>query len=194
MATEQNQATPKKSKGKWLRVLLVYVIGLGLILLVPGYFVNHYFTYNSYLFEQGYEKFGNHEVSFETEAGVKIPTPESEPDKTAWLAYAAYEQGEYATAISHLNLLLKTQPKNSGAYLYIGLCHLELRECPQAIEAFNQVLALKNPHYSDDAEWYLALTYLLENNKSEYNARFVAISASESDYRTKAKEILDRLD
>jgi tetratricopeptide (TPR) repeat protein len=194
MAEEGNQSKSEKRRGRWIRVLLVYVIGLGLVLMIPGYFVHHYFTYSTYVFEVNYERFDNYEVKFVNASGDSLARPDFGPQKTAWTAYQSYEQGNFETAIPQLKALLNIYPENSNAYLYIGLCHLELRQCPQAIAAFQAVIDQKNMHYKAVAEWYLVLAYLLEGDENEYHSRLHAISISKSDYRLKAKEVLDVLD
>ena len=79
-------------------------------------------------------------------------------------AETAFNARRYPEALEALDRLLAAQPDNAVAQLYRGLCLLELGRPAPAREAL-QPLAQGQTALRADAQWYLALSYLLENNK-----------------------------
>jgi hypothetical protein len=73
----------------------------------------------------------------------------------------AFRQGSWMEVID----LAKNAPdKTSKHFFLMGVSHLEMRQYDQAIPAFAQVIALnkrnKDDYFQDEAEYYLAMSYL----------------------------------
>lgn len=71
--------------------------------------------------------------------------------------YELHEQGEYATALNNINQLAAPDERTT---LLKGSCYYHLGEIDNAIQAFQQIVQLKNSYAEDEAKWYLALSYL----------------------------------
>ena len=83
-------------------------------------------------------------------------------------AEAFYRQGNYAAALERLNDL----PENSSVliHFYRGNCYLALAQAPQAIEAFDKIIAQKDNPLIFEARWYKALAHIKQNEKAAAKA------------------------
>lgn len=106
-------------------------------------------------------------------------------------AESAFKQKDYARALAALNQVLATEPANIKATFYRGICQLELRR-PSVARAVFIPLATGNSALREDAAWYVALTYLQENNLAACRAALEKIAAGEAHYE-QAQEILKGL-
>jgi tetratricopeptide (TPR) repeat protein len=82
----------------------------------------------------------------------------------------AYQQKNYAAVISQFNILTNADQKE---IFLAGQAYLASNSYKKAIECFNKILLLntanKTTGFNDDAEYYLALSYLKDKNiKSAY--------------------------
>ncbi|MDP4150017.1 MAG: hypothetical protein Q8927_14520 [Bacteroidota bacterium] len=79
----------------------------------------------------------------------------------------AYNEKKWAEVITLFNT---SKEKNNQSYFLTGMANLELKDYPEAIEKFTQVLAENNRSgsdlFQDEAEYYLAMSYLA-NNEAE---------------------------
>ena len=105
-------------------------------------------------------------------------------------ALEAYDRGDFKTALPLLNLVFKnSENKDSIKLFYIAISHLALQQPEQAIPI------LKEMQFSDKAknpQWFLALSYLLQNNSQNAKPLLEQLYQSEDeDLKAKAKEGLD---
>ena len=96
-------------------------------------------------------------------------------------ADAAFNGKNYATALAALDRLLTTQPANSTAQLYRGICLLELQR-PAEARAAMQPLAAGTSALRADAQWYTALAFLQEKNGADCRAMLRQIAPGEAYY------------
>ncbi len=87
--------------------------------------------------------------------------------QNAQTAAEAFNKRDYATASKALEAYLKTHPNELEAQLYSGLCDLELGRYNRAIPTFQKIRATPNNAWAEEATWYLALTYLRQNNRNQ---------------------------
>ena len=78
-------------------------------------------------------------------------------------AEKAFAAKNYAQAIQALDVVLSAEPANITARLYKGICLIELQRCAEARAIFEPI-ALGNSALIEEADWYIALSYLQEKN------------------------------
>ncbi len=101
-----------------------------------------------------------------------------------------YELGKYESAIELFN---KT-PDNLLGKLYRGLSYIELEEFGPAIKDFTEIIDQQGNLFIDQAQWYLALTYLKTKDVSKAKTLLTSIAADRGVYKTKAQKILNELE
>lgn len=112
-------------------------------------------------------------------------------DSLIQMSFAAYDRGAYKEAIEYFTTL-ENQQKTAYTSLYIGICHLELKNSVAAIDVFKRAIALNNA-YSLTAKWYLALAYL-QNNQPELALEILKqYAVLEEPFKQEAKKLYDQL-
>lgn len=104
-------------------------------------------------------------------------------------AYAAYDLADYQKSISIFSSL---PDKDAGVLLYLGNSYLAIAE---PIKARQQFELLQNDFdvFDDQAEWFIALSYLSENNSAECVKRLRKIKEKQNDYAAKASALLSKI-
>ncbi len=111
-------------------------------------------------------------------------------------AMRAYEAGDFMRAAELLEQL-SMKSANQWWLFYLGNAYLGAKKGELASRAF---LSLKkqptflNMGLSEQTDWYLALSYLQMDRKSEAKALLRPIQTSSKIYGPKAKELLDQLE
>ncbi|MEZ5083843.1 MAG: hypothetical protein R2750_10400 [Bacteroidales bacterium] len=104
-------------------------------------------------------------------------------------AFNFYQQNDYKNALKYFTTL----ENQITANFYSGICYIELEQFNKAITSFEYVINDKDNLFVEQAEWYLGLIYLMNNQKEEALSQFTYISKSDSYYASQAKEILKYL-
>lgn len=105
-------------------------------------------------------------------------------------AFVEYESANYQKA---LDTFEKLQAPNAYITFFKAQCYLGLSENTKAIELFKKV-ENEQLEFKEEANWYLALTYLKENNKLEV-ANVLRRHIEKYDYnKEKAIVLLSKLD
>ena len=123
---------------------------------------------------------------------VESPVSRSEAEGNA--VWQLYENGDYKTAYQQFEQALVVNEADLASRFYFGICALELNRLKVAEEAFVIVAADKNGTYAEQAEWYLALSYLKDGKRKKAELSLEKIIAAESSYGEKAKALLEELD
>ncbi|MCB2220186.1 MAG: tetratricopeptide repeat protein [Bacteroidetes bacterium] len=104
-------------------------------------------------------------------------------------AFNFYQQNDYTIALKYFNSL----ENQITAKFYSGICYIELEQFDNAVKSFEFVINDKDNLFVEQAEWYLGLIYLMNNQKSQAIDQFNKIAKSDSFYEVQAKEILKYL-
>ncbi|MGI9552413.1 MAG: tetratricopeptide repeat protein [Aurantibacter sp.] len=113
-------------------------------------------------------------------------------DKTKKAEYA-YALGQYAVAIPLFEEVISQEP-TSKLRFYLGNAYLSTGEGSKAAQQFEAVLRDIDYPLQDQAQWYLALSYLKAGNVDMARTNLEIITEnSGSFYHQKAKEVLDRI-
>lgn len=103
----------------------------------------------------------------------------------------AFNRKDYPDAIRLLKTYLADHPEDAQARLHAGLCHLELKQYPEATAIFTEIGGSNNV-WADEANWFLALTYLRQDKRTECSRVLKQIPPDSGRYE-QAKELLDKL-
>jgi tetratricopeptide (TPR) repeat protein len=106
-------------------------------------------------------------------------------------AYAAYDNGRYAEAITFFDQIIKTSD-DPISHLCLGNAQLEIGQLAEAEKTFNHMLE-EHSDLVTQTKWYLALTYIKQAKMERAKATLWEISKS-SNYGEKARSLLNELD
>jgi FimV-like protein len=149
------------------------------LLLIPLYLVLRPDRQNDKLFA----------TYFKPYQGVSVPA--SDP-----LAQAMqeYQQRDYAQALPILNRLLGEGSSEDTTLFFMGNVSLALENSPDAISSFRRITANPKHPYYREAQWYLALAYLQDGEKSEAKEQLQSIVTDTSHpHHQQATELLKKL-
>lgn len=120
---------------------------------------------------------------------LQVRSVEANTDDALKEAFNFYQQNDYTSALKYFNSL----ENQITAKFYSGVCYIELEQYNKAITSFEFVINDKDNLFVEQAEWYLGLIYLMNNQKGQAVSQFKKISSSESYYSNQAIEILKYL-
>lgn len=86
-----------------------------------------------------------------------------------------FSEGNYKTALSRFELILKTYPNDINANFYAGLCYYNLKNSLKAIEKLNICIVSEFSNFNEETEWYLAKSYQQNGNIDKANELFNSI-------------------
>lgn len=132
-----------------------------------------------------YSDYNQHAPLFLVERGP-------DQDDPAAAAEAAFNRQDYPAALTALDQVLARQPEQLTALLYKGITLLELRR-PADARTILTPIAAGNSALRGEARWYLALSYLMENNATACAAALKSIETGEQRYQA-AQALLKRLE
>jgi tetratricopeptide (TPR) repeat protein len=104
-------------------------------------------------------------------------------------AFTYYQQSDYTNALKYFSTL----DNQVTAKFYSGVCYIELEQYQKATDSFEFVVNDKDNLFIEQAEWYLGLIYLMNNDKDKASDQFNKISKADSFYADQAQEILKYL-
>jgi len=104
-----------------------------------------------------------------------------------------YELGFYPRAFSQFSEIVKHEPENYQARLFLGLTCLELRKPEDAIVTLSEIPEQWENPYVVHRNWYLALAFLKTNRNEDALVLFENIRQSGSYYSEKADKIIRKL-
>lgn len=104
-------------------------------------------------------------------------------------AFSFYQQNDFTNALKYFNSL----ENQITAKFYSGVCYIELEQYEKAISSFEFVINDRDNLFIEQADWYLGLIHLMNNQKSQAVDQFKKISGSDSYYANQAEEILKYL-
>lgn len=157
----------------WAAALLVMCVG-GVVYLLIGEGNNHQPSLASYLSEP-----------------YQVTVFLSDQSADAWVE--AYQSGDYAQASALLDHLLQKPQDNPALLLYYaGLSHL-YQQPPQPQQAIQYLSQVNEGPFTQQARWYLALAYLLDEQTSEAQSLLENIVAAQTFHHEEAAELLTRI-
>ena len=125
---------------------------------------------------------------FESDPGLVTAMSSNDIDYEFERGMVDYKSGEYKAAIDRWKPLLAENPANDTLNYFLGTAHLELNNTGLAIARLKEVTKEPQSRFFNEAHWYLALAYLLENKTED------AFKALEKTSHPSKKELLSKLD
>lgn len=104
---------------------------------------------------------------------------------------AAFNQEDYARALPLLEAYQRQKPDDLQVELYLGICWLETQQYAKANAVFQKISQTESS-FKDYGQWYLALSYLKQGNKTACRKILLEVPA-ESEFAAKAQQLLKRL-
>lgn len=104
-------------------------------------------------------------------------------------AFTFYQQNDYVNALKYFSSL----DNQVTAKFYSGVCYIELEQYNKAKDSFEYVISDKDNLFIEQAEWYVGLIHLMNNEKDKATDQFNKISQTNSFYADQAQEIIKYL-
>jgi tetratricopeptide (TPR) repeat protein len=120
---------------------------------------------------------------------LQIRSAESNKENAMDQAFKFYRENDFNNALNYF----KSIENQITARFYSGVCLIELQQYNQAIESFVYVINDNDNLFVEQAEWYLGLIYLMDNQKNLAIKQFEKITVENSFYSAQANEILKYL-
>jgi tetratricopeptide (TPR) repeat protein len=105
-----------------------------------------------------------------------------------------FHQKEYYNSILLFSQMLEKEPENYAASYYRGISYIEQKSYSQAIRDFNHIIKGSNNLYIENAEWFLCLCLIENNQIEEARTQLEKIAYNpENSHQENAIEILHKI-
>ena len=101
-----------------------------------------------------------------------------------------FAKGQNKKALSRFAIILETYPDDLNANFYAGLCYYNLKEYTSASFSFSKCLDSKFLNFNEEAEWYMAKSFLAAGNVSEGKVILKKIKTDGGYYAKQAEKLL----
>jgi hypothetical protein len=108
-------------------------------------------------------------------------------------AMAKYRDRDFRNALVLFNEILDKDPSNIYIRYYTGLASIETNQNEKAINEFKFIIDQKNNLFIENAQWYLALSYLKNNQVKDAKSLLLQINNSSNPHNKEASQILKRI-
>jgi hypothetical protein len=110
-------------------------------------------------------------------------------------AMMKYHEGDFNGALLLFNEILDKDANNMYVRYYAGLASIETKQNKRAINEFSFIVKNHNNLFVENAEWYLALSYLRDNQPKEAEKILEKISETTTNtHQIEAKQILRKIE
>jgi tetratricopeptide (TPR) repeat protein len=159
-----------------------------ILLVVVSTLAYFYFTdlrpqSNDKLFSTYYEK-------MPADFGTRSATS---PDDGFMKAIKLYNENKFTEAIVGFENILKTDPSNNAAKLFLGICYTETQKFKEAAALFKSILVQNDTIFEEHASWYLSLCYIKINKPGLARPILDKLISTHSFYMDKASELKKKL-
>jgi hypothetical protein len=114
----------------------------------------------------------------------------SESDELFDEGMKLYNKLNYSSAIQKLQIVIKKDPRNVDAHLYLGICYLLKDSADKSIPPLKQIVKMDFPLLKEKAHWYLGNAYLLKEDKIKATYEFQKVIKYKGEYKDKAEKII----
>ena len=101
-----------------------------------------------------------------------------------------FAKGQNKKALSRFVIILETYPDDLNGNFYAGLCYYNLKEYKSASNTFSKCLDSKYSNFNEEAEWYMAKSFLDEGNVTEGKVILKKIKSDGGYYAKQAEKLL----
>ena len=182
---QEPESQKKPAKNRWMLFGLGFLMGLLIVMGLKYFTTNEDDNKAETTYMAAVESF-NKPYPF-----LIVGRGEGEIDPARQKAYEAYSKGEYRNALAYFeNRVVENEDLN----LVKANCHLQLKEYDQAIELFSNLKNSNTKTVAQNAEWYLALTEMLNGNIAAGKTSVENISKNNAHlFSDQALKLLDRI-
>ncbi len=127
---------------------------------------------------------------------IVITAPASRGDLNAApleLGIDEYKNGKFERALTGFNEFLESNPEYLEVMYYRGLTLLKLEKREDAVKDF-EVVATSESEYREQAEWYLALSYIKLRQKDKAVELLKSMKKNSQTQADKATHLLSKID
>ena len=177
----KEEAARAEGHKKPLHAYVLYAVAALVLVGVGAWVVRH--SADNRLFRQYYEPYPN--VVTLLERGHPPPDGGSE-------AYALqlYDQGQYEEALVVFEQWMKPDSTAPEVLFYAAIACIETSRLGRAEQYLKQVSSLANHDFGPQAQWYLALVHVRQNELRQARKQLCTLAASTETYRDKATRLL----
>ena len=122
-----------------------------------------------------------------------VESPVSRSEAVGDAVWRLYENGDYNAAYQQFEQALIIDNQDLASQFYLGICALELNRPTIAEDAFATVTSGNEGAYFEQAQWYLALTYLKVGKQDAAIQGLEEIITANSGYYKNARILLEEL-
>jgi tetratricopeptide (TPR) repeat protein len=109
-------------------------------------------------------------------------------------AIKLYNENKYQEAITKFHHILKNDPSNNAARLFLGISLTETSDFESAAGEFKYILDQRDPIFEEHATWYLSLCYIKTQHPGLARPLLSSLVSSRSFYMVKASDLLKKLE
>ncbi|MFA8449364.1 MAG: tol-pal system YbgF family protein [Bacteroidales bacterium] len=179
---EENSSSPKVislfSKNKLFSVAATIAV----LCIVGGSIFWNSFNSSNTLYQQYFDS---------TTAYLQVRSENnfSTSDSNVLAGFKLMEAKEFNQAIE----VFQKSPNNLMGQLYQGISYMEINKSEKAAIAFQKIISDNDNLFLDQAEWFLALTYIKMGKKSKAVKQLKTLSLNRGPYQNKAIELISKL-
>lgn len=127
---------------------------------------------------------------------ISIRTTDQVNQDTVLLGFMEYEKSNFDEAINYFNSVLENDSSNIPVCFYLGISYMETGAFLKAENCFRNIIENKFNIFSEEAKWYLALTWLKTDEKKQQqkiHQLLVEIISEKGDRAEDASDLLKEL-
>ncbi|MGQ7869245.1 tetratricopeptide repeat protein, partial [Sunxiuqinia sp. sy24] len=104
-----------------------------------------------------------------------------------------FNENNYQEAINLFSEVLEIDPNNPVSNFYSGMAYQETKKTDRALISYQSVVKDRDNLFVEQAQWYIGLCYLQNENRKKAYRQFTQIANSDSFYQPKAEAILKKI-
>ena len=101
-----------------------------------------------------------------------------------------FNSGKYEQALELFSAILEKEPLNPVGNFYAGVSFQETNRLDQAISSYQSVIRHNDNLFVEQANWYMALCYLRNEEREKAMRKFSQIAQSSSFYKLQAEAVI----
>ncbi len=104
-----------------------------------------------------------------------------------------FNDQDYQAAIGLFDQVLEIDPNNPVSNFYSGIAYQQTGQTQKALISYQNVIKDRDNLFIEQAQWYIGLCYLQDENRKKAYRQFTKIANSDSFYQEKASAILRKI-
>lgn len=143
--------------------------------------------------QEGTEFFQSYYMPYSSIMISRSSVNQSKTEEILYKAFSFYDEGKYKLASDHFHEVLILDDNNYMSQFYFSICEIEKNNLKNAKCYLNDLVLNENHVFVEQANWYLALVYLKQDNLIEANKILTKIVCENMIHKADAKAIIKEL-